>query len=206
MGARKGSISYSLFHVDGEPPADFREAYLEQIQEFAFRALTADAEEDVSHGWSVLDDMLSTDFSRDNVFIGEYLCLGMRTDRWALPGALLRAHVDKRVAEVKAEHSKVKLFRSEKIAIREEVTRQLKRKTLPAAAVVDMVWTLDRKEVRFWSQSSRAVEFFESLFESTFGLRLVPNNPYIAALNCGLPDVMIGRLDAAEQAAFTSFE
>ena len=130
----------------------------------------------------------------------------MRTDRWALPGALLRAHVDKRVAEVKAEHSKVKLFRSEKIAIREEVTRQLKRKTLPAAAVVDMVWTLDRKEVRFWSQSSRAVEFFESLFESTFGVRLVPNNPYIAALNCGLSDALIGRLDAADQAAFTSFE
>jgi DNA recombination-dependent growth factor C len=206
MGARKGSISYSLFHVDGEPPTDFREAYLDQIREFSFRALTPDSEEDASHGWSVLDDLLSAEFSRDNVFLGEYLCLGMRTDRWSLPGALLRAHVDRRVVEVKAEHSKAKLFRSEKIAIREEVTRQLKRKTLPSAAVVDMVWTLDRKEVRFWSQSSRALELFESLFESTFGLRLVPDNPYIAALNCGLSDTMVGRLGTVEQASFTSFE
>ncbi|MFT6397893.1 MAG: DNA recombination-dependent growth factor C [Bradymonadia bacterium] len=206
MGARKGSISYSLFHVDGEMPSDFRETFLEQIQEFAFRELTPEAEEDVSHGWSVMDDLLSVEFSKDNVFIGEYLCLGMRNDRWALPGALLKAHVERRIDEVKREHDKTKLFRSEKVAIREEVTRQLKHRTLPAAAVVDMVWTVDRREVRFWSQSNRSLELFESLFESTFGLRLVPNNAYIAALNCGLSDTLIGALAGVEQAQFTSFE
>lgn len=206
MGARKGSITYSLFYVDGTPPTGFRESYLEQVREFAFRALTPESEEDTSHGWTALDDMLSTDFSKENVFVGEYICLGMRTDRWALPGALLRAHVERRIGEVKREHDKAKLFRSEKVAIREEVTRQLKRKTLPSAAVVDMVWAIDRGEVRFWSQSSRAVELFESLFESTFGLRLVPDNPYISALNCGLDDQRVGALAAVEPAVFTSFE
>lgn len=206
MGARKGTISYTLFHVDGSLPSSFRDEFLERIDEFRFTELTAESEEDLTHGWTVLDDMLSTAFSRDNVFVGEYLCLGMRTDRWALPSALLKAHVARRTAEVMAEQGKVKLFKSEKMAIREEVTRQLKRRTLPAAGVIDMVWSLERGEVRLWTQASRALEQFEDLFESTFGLRLVPDSPYIAAINCGLADDLVGSLADVEQSRFTSFE
>ena len=206
MGARKGTISYSLFHVEGEIPSGFQDDYLERIQEFRFVELTAEAEEDVTHGWTVMDDMLSTEFSKSNIFLGEYLCLGMRTDRWALPSALLKAHVERRILEVMAEHNKTKLFRSEKMAIREEVTRQLKGRTLPAAGVIDLVWSIDRKEVRFWSQSNRQLELFESLFESTFGVRLIADSPYVAALNCGLEPTLVGGLADVEASRFTSFE
>ncbi len=206
MGARKGTVTYSLFHVRDELPSSYRESFLEQIDEFRFTELTPESEEDLKYGWTVLDNLLSTEFSKDNVFLGEYLCLGMRTDRWSLPSALLKAHAAQREREVKADQGKTKLFKSERVALREEVTRQLKHRTLPSAGVIDMVWSIDRKEVRFWSQSARSVENFESLFESTFGLRLVPDNPYIAALHCGLPDALVGGLADTEQSRFTSFE
>lgn len=206
MGARKGTISYSLFHIDGDLPDGYREHYLERIEEFRFTELTPESEEDIIHGWTVLDDLLSTAFTTDNVFLGEYLVLSMRTDRWSLPSALLKAHVERRTREIMQEQNKAKLFRSEKMAIREDVTRQLKQQTLPSAGVVDMVWNLERKEVRFWSQSGRSVEFFEALFESTFDLRLVADNPYVAALNCGLSTSLVGRLADVEQSRFTSFE
>lgn len=206
MGARKGTITTSLFHVDGDVPRDYRDGYLEQIEEFRFQPLTPEAEEDLRHGWTTFDDMLSTDFTRENVFFEDYICLGMRTDRWAIPGALLKAHIARRTSEVLVEQGKARLFKSEKMAIREDITRQLKQRTLPAAGVVDVVWNVERKELRFWSQSSRAIENFESLFESTFGLRLIPDNPYVAALNCGLADALVGRLADVEPARFTSFE
>lgn len=206
MGARKGTITYSLFYVQDDLPSDYRAMFLERIDEFRFAELTPESEEDLTYGWTVFDQMLSTDFTRDNVFLGEYLCLSMRTDRWSLPASLLKAHAAVREREVMEAQGKNKLFKSERVALREEVTRQLKRRTLPSAGVVDMVWSLERREVRFWSQSGRAVENFESLFESTFGLRLVPDNPYVAALNCGLGDELVGALAEAEQSRFTSNE
>ena len=194
LGARKGTNSFSLFHVDGELPAAFRDEFLERIREFQFSELSPEDEEDTAHGWTLIDDLLGTDFRRDNILCGEYLCLGMRVDRWSVPSALLRAHVERRTRELMAEHGKSKLFRSEKMAIRQEMTRGLKRRTLPTAAIVDMVWALERREVRFWSQAARSVELFESLFESTFGLRLVPDGPYVAAINCGLADSAVAAL------------
>ncbi|MCB9506827.1 MAG: recombination-associated protein RdgC [Myxococcales bacterium] len=206
MGARKGSISYSLFHVDGDIAKTSRDELLERIREFAFSPLTPESEEDTVHGWVVLDDMLATDFTPDNVFLGEYIALGLRVDRWALPGALFKAHIERRTREVLAETGKARLFKSEKLAIREDIGRQLKRQTLPAAAAIDMVWAVERGEVRFWSQSNRALEMFESLFESTFAVRLVNDSAYVAALHCRLADELVGALADVEQARFTSFE
>lgn len=204
MGARSGSISYQLYHVDGKAPD--RDAALERILEFAFQPLTPDAEDDFSYGWCEFEDLLSTDINRGNAFRGEYLCLSMRLDQWRLPTALFKARVAKKSREVLEKSGKQKLFRSEKEMIRETVSRELKTMTLPAASVVDMVWSIDAGTVRFWSQSARMLELFESLFESTFEVRLVPSNPYVEALEAKLPDELVGHLAAVEQAAFTPFE
>ena len=140
------------------------------------------------------------------MFRGELVCLGMRIDQWRLPGALLRARSAEMAQEVKARTGKQKLFRSEKEHIRETVTRELKQRTLPSAQMVDCVWEPDAKRVRFWSQSNRMLELFESLFESTFEVRLVPSNPYVEAIEAKLDDALVGRLADAEPARFTSFD
>lgn len=206
MGALKGSISYTLYHVDGELPQNFTEQFLERIQEFSFRELKPESEDDTSHGWCVLGDMLDIEFDASKVFRNEYLGLGLRVDKWALPGALLKALIERKGKEVMEQKGKTRLLRSEKEAIRETVTRGMKEMMLPSAAMVDMVWNLEEKQVRFWTQSGGRCELFMELFESTFGVRLVPTNPYVAAINCGLSDAEVGALSDVEQVRFTSFE
>ena len=83
MGARSGSITYQLYHIDGAAETE-RDALLGRIAEFAFQPLTADAEDDFHHGWIVFEELLSTAFTRENVFRGELVCLGMRIDQWRL--------------------------------------------------------------------------------------------------------------------------
>lgn len=205
MGARNGSITYRLYHVNGEAESA-RDALLGRIGEFAFQPLTAESEDDFHYGWIVFEELLNTEFSRDNVFRGEYVCLGLRVDQWRLPSALLRARMSEMQNEVKARTGKPKLFRTEKEHIRETVTRELKGRTLPSAQMIDCVWEPDAKLVRFWSQSTRMTELFESLFESTFEVQLMPSNPYIEALEAGLDDDAVGRLVDAEPARFTSFD
>lgn len=205
MGALKGSISYSLFFVDGEPPKGFSDSYMERIQEFRFQELTAEIEEDFTWGWTALGDMLDLDFNKTKVFRNEYLCLSMRMDKWSLPGALLKAKIQERGEAHMREFEKAKLLRSEKEQIRETVTREMKGMTLPSASLVDMVWNLEKGHVRFWTQSSTRVELFTELFESTFELRLVPTGPYVASLHVGLTDKETGMLADMEQSRFSDF-
>jgi len=205
VGALKGSISYSLFFVDGEPPKGFSDSFMERIQEFRFQELTAENEEDFTWGWTAVGDMLDVDFTKSKVYRNEYLCLGMRVDKWSLPGALLKARIQQRGEAHMREFEKTKLLRSEKEQIRETVTREMKGQTLPSASLVDMVWNLEQGRVRFWTQSSTRVELFTELFESTFELRLVPTGPYVASLHVGLSDTEIGKIPDIEQSRFSDF-
>lgn len=205
MGALKGSISYSLFFVDGEIPKGFSDSFMERIEEFRFQELSAESEDDFTTGWTVVGDMLDLDFTKTKVFRNEYLCLSLRVDKWSLPGALLKARIQQRGEDHMREFEKAKLLRSEKEQIREAVTREMKGQTLPSASLVDMVWNLEKGHVRFWTQSSTRVELFTELFESTFELRLVPTGPYVATLHVGLDDKQVGKLADIEQSRFSDF-
>lgn len=203
MGVLQGSITYTLFHVEGELPERYEEAFLERIQEFAFQPLTPDAEEDTTMGWVRVDDMLSWEFSKDSVFRSGQLLLSMRTDKWSLPGALLRATVAQRVEQFAAEKGRVKLSKLEKDVIAETVRREFKQHMLPAAASVDMAWDLEKGLLRLWSQSGRAKESFFELFESTFGVRLHENGPYMAARSLELTKDELHALELLEYTDFS---
>lgn len=181
MGVLNGSITYTLFYVDGELPDRYEEEYLEKIQEFAFQPLLPESEDDVSMGWVRVDNMLNWSLDRDSVFRADHLLLSMRSDKWALPGALLRASIAEREEHFATERGRTKLSRAEKDTIRETVRREFKGQMLPSAGSVDMAWDLKNGVLRLWSQSGRVKEVFLELFESTFGLRLHESGPYMSA-------------------------
>lgn len=204
MGAFQGTISYSLYRAQGDLPADFRDRFLERIRKNRFLELEPEAEEDLRVGWVVAGQMLSVDFSPENLFRDSYLCLSLRSDRWSLPAALVKAHIARREAEICQERGRARLSRAEREKVRDDVLRELREHALPAATLVDMVWNLDTGHVRFWSQSGRACEFFEELFEDTFGLALIGTSAWVEALECGLDEDAIGRLADVDQAEFTT--
>jgi hypothetical protein len=65
-----------------------------------------------------------------------------------------------------------------------------------------MSWDLQSKRVRFWSQSNKACELFQGLFEDTFGLKILPANPYIDALQLELAPELVTRLAEVDPANF----
>lgn len=206
MGALTGTISYSLFHVQGALEGSFRDEVLERLGRFAFEELRPDAEEDFTVGWCVAGDLLDTAFTREKVFWEPYACFSMRTDRWSLPGALMKALVRRREEERQAERQVSRLGRAERELIREEVSRGLKEQLLPSANAVDVVWNPDAGVVRFWSQSVGRVEVFQELFEATFEVRLVGSSAYVEAVECGLSPEEVGALATVEMATFGAIE
>jgi hypothetical protein len=206
LGASRGSISYTLYRVEGDfgARAGVAEWCIEKLNEFAFRELTPDSEDDTTWGWVVMDDLLNNVFDYQNALRGTYICGQLRVDRWALPAALLKARIAKAEEALKAERQRTKLNRSEKEVVRAVVVREMKTQMLPAAAAVDFVFNLDDGTVRSWTQSNARNELFQELFESTFELRMYRTTPWVAARHTGLNHEQLTVLADIEPVRFTS--
>lgn len=188
MGALNGSLSYSRFFVEGELPSDFRSVFTEAIQHRAFQPLTAESDSEESVGWCNIEHPLDTDFEPTKLFYNEYLNVGLRIDKWRLPGALLKAYLTEAQRAYLAKTGKAKLRRSEKDDLKAVVTADLKARLLPSMKTIDMSWNVHTGVVRFWTQSGATLEMFQDLFEETFQVRIVPDNPYVGALQYKMTD------------------
>lgn len=206
MGAVSGSISYTLYHVEGELPDGFKDDFLERIAEFRFRDLTPESEDEESMGWVVQGDLLSTDFTRYNTFLNEYLVLSLRMDRWSLSAALFKATYERRAREEADKRGKKKLSRTESDALKDALRAEFKSQMMPSASMVDMIWNVDSGKIRFWSHAKKKNEQFVELFESTFGMRIYAQSPYIAARQIPLDKQVFTGLSDVEQAHFHPVE
>ena len=187
MGALKGSISYSKHFVKGALPDDFRDAFVENVRLRAFRPLGPEDDEP-RVGWCSIEDPLDAELDHGKIFYNAYLNLGLRVDRWQIPGPLFKAHFAEAERQHLAKRGRAKLGKREKEELTVTVSRRLRKLLVPVMKVVDLSWNLDAGVVRFWNQSPRVVEVMGELFETTFGLGLVPESPFTAASRAGLAD------------------
>lgn len=181
MGALSGSMSASKLIVRGDLPKDLRRAFMERITLRAFRPLRVEEEAEERAGWCAVGQAFDLELSPEKVFVGPYLCLGLRVDRYRFPPPVLNAELAKasRAALQKSGHER--LSRTQKTELKKRVVQALRRKYLPSMQMVDVVWHLDRQELFFWSQSAGLKERLGALFELSFALTLSDLSPYVAA-------------------------
>ena len=202
MGALQGTLTYKLFYVEGELPSDLKGTFLAGIKHRAFFPLTPEDEDEERIGWVPIDRPLETEFTADKVFFNDFVNLSLRHDKYVVPSQLLKAHAGEAERAYKAQNEKKKLSKFERDDIKDMVRRQLKEQSLPRMKTIDMSWELSEMRVRFWNQSTKMCEIFQGYFEDTFGLRIVPANPYTHAMNLGLDNVQVERLAAVEPSQF----
>jgi hypothetical protein len=198
MPALKGSLTYARFFVEGEPPKDFREKFMRAIRLRAIEPLTADDDVAERSGWCAIGEPFDIDLHYEGVFFNNFLNLGFRTDRWSIPGPLLRTRVREAESAYLVKRGRERLSRSEKAEIKELVARKLRKQFVPTTRAVDLSWSLEDGVVRFFSQSPRPTATMLELFTKTFGLKLVPEAPYTLAARLGL--------SKAEEQAWTGLE
>lgn len=202
MGALKGTITYTKLYVRGELPDGFRDSFVERIRLRAFQPLTVEDDAEQRAGWCSIEDPLDTELDHNKLYFNSYLNLGLRTDRWVIPGPLLKAHLAEAEREHLAKRGRDRLSKREKEEIRVTVSRRLRRQVLPVMGVVDLSWNLITGVVRFWSQSPKALESMMELFEDTFGLALLPESPAASAISLGLSAAQQQALEALTPTVF----
>ncbi|GAB5545908.1 MAG: hypothetical protein RLO52_32020 [Sandaracinaceae bacterium] len=186
MGAFRGSLTYSKFHVRGELPQDFRERFVEAIRLRVFRELDPNEDAEQRSGWCSIEHPFDLDLTPEKLFFNGYLNLGFRTDTWRIPSALFKASFREAEREYCATNGIEKLSRSQKKNLEAVVVSQLRRKLVPAMKVVDLSWALDEGVVRFFQQSPKVHDQMIELFEKTFELDLALDGAFLAAETRGL--------------------
>jgi hypothetical protein len=185
MPALKGSLTYARFFVTGELPKDFRERFMRAIRLRAMKPLEVDDDVSERSGWCAIGEPFDVELHYDGVFYNSYLNLGFRTDRWVIPGPLLRARLREAESAYLLKRGKERLSRAEKIELKEVVSRKLRKQFVPVTRAVDVTWSLEDGVVRFFSQSVRPSADMTALFQKTFGLELLPEAPYTLADRLG---------------------
>jgi len=186
MPALRGSLTYARFFVEGEPPDDFREKYMRAIRLRALRPLEPDDEALESSGWCKVGEPFELELGYEDVFFNEYLNLGLRTDRWVIPGPLLRRKMREAETAYLAKKGRERMSKREKTELKETVSRKLRRDLAPQMRAADFSWSLGEGIVRFFSLSPRTTGMMMDLFQKTFALKLVPEAPYTLAARLGL--------------------
>jgi DNA recombination-dependent growth factor C len=177
MGLLKGNITFSRFRVCGEPPQDFSAFVNRQIRKFAFQELALESEE-LSMGWTSIDNVLDTNFEFANYALGDYLIFSLRVDKKSVPPSLLRIKASEAEKALMAEKQQERLYRDQRKQILDAVRNNLLAKALPAPSFYDICWCVSKKWLVFGSHTESVSDSFCKLFERTFDLKLQSLTPW----------------------------
>lgn len=181
-------MSYARFFVNGALAEGFREKFLEALALRAMRPLDADEDIEERSGWCALGDPYQLELTHERVYYNNFLNLGFRTDRWAIPAPVLKTKLREAETAYLAQKGRERLAKREKEELKQVVVRKLRKQFVPTVRVVDLSWSFEENLVRFYSHSARTIAAMADLFAQTFGLELTIEAPYTLAARLGLTE------------------
>lgn len=171
MGALIGNASYLRFFVDGEPPSRMGDVFEQAVEARRFTPLTDKSEENESAGWVPLDDPFDDEqpILRDRFLFGDLVALAYREDKYALPRPVVKRRVRLRLEELQERGEKITKGTRKQVEL--AVVSELKKRLIPRARVIDLVWDTRKHELRIFGKGPMATERALALFERTFSVR-----------------------------------
>jgi hypothetical protein len=186
----------------GEGPKVVDEKLVDRVRLRAFRPLDASEDDEQRAGWVAIDNPFDFEIDRTKMLYGPYLNLGLRVDRWRIPGPLFKAHFAEAERAHLAERGREKLSRREKDELKTFVQKRLRKMLVPSMKVVDMSWNLDTGVIRFWSNAPALHDILGEIFSASFGHSFVPESPYTAGAALGLSDAELDAFDRLDPTIF----
>ncbi len=176
MGLLKGTLTFTRYRLPGKLPRNFREFVDGQIKAYAFREGSSGTEE-ISSGWTGLENILDTKFEKADYLYGDYLLLSLRLDRKAVPPALLKLKLLEAERKLSGAGRK-RITKEQRDEIKERIRIELLSRAHPVPSFYDVCWSLSGNWLLFGSISAKPAEEFETLFKKTFDTGISPFVPW----------------------------
>lgn len=180
MFRRSGSLA--CFFIEGSMPAPLSEPFLEALQSQRFRTIEDAASEEMSCGWVTQGDPTGNSFEREDLDFDAAVWLRLRIDKKTAPTKWLQIH---RLAEERAAGRR--LNAKERKDLKEDLLQKLMPRVLPSINLVDALLFPQKQMVMLFATSAAVKESFLSLFYKTFGVSLLPADPFHLATRLDLP-------------------
>ena len=175
MGVLSGAMNYLRYRVEGTPKLPLVENLEMAFEMRRFVSLKPQGEDVESFGWvptqkAYVDHVALTN---DKFLFGERVMFGYREDQITYPRQMVKELVEDRIekyAKDKGEEPSYQTKHAIELAIRSEI----RIKILPKSKVTDVLWDLEREELRFFARGQGLNERFIKFFQESFELKLSP--------------------------------
>jgi len=187
MPVLRGAVTFSRFRVEPSPdaPPDAKRGLLRGLRARAFEPIDLRSDEDRAVGFVELEANDATGFSSGSVFQGEYALFSFRVDQIRIPGAAVKAELEKWAQAFEKENGRPP-GKTEKAAQRSSIRQVLRGRAVPRTHVHDLSWNLTSNQLQIWASSRKAVEEIQTLFEAAFQVKLSPRVPAVIAAKQGI--------------------
>jgi recombination associated protein RdgC len=182
MSLAKGTMTLRRFVAEGGTADVSARTLVELLAKHAFRGSLEDPRKEERSGWVTLQSLLATTFDIEETYVAPYLLFALRTDRKAIPPALLRALVDQDVAQFLKDTGLERLPPGMKTEIKERIEEKYLPRILPTVAVVEVCWNLGTDVVMVMASSDKAIGRVAKQFSATFSRALREVTPPRLAL------------------------
>jgi hypothetical protein len=173
MPALFGNANFKRFFVDGQPGDGFPAKALKSLNARAFSP-TSEVET-VSFGWVPMTDPLANKMASEDVFVGQFVCLGFRMDERLVRTADVRDELKQRTRELQYEKGR-RLSRQERAVLKDAVLAELRARAFIRRRVAELVWQPARQEARLFGAPKPLVLACSELFARTFQFELLEVN------------------------------
>jgi len=188
----------SILRFTAKPPARIdRGAFAAAVARHRFRELNGDGSQQTC-GWIGIHDPLAAELTPADLFFQQYLAVGFRFDRRAVPAVLLRLERRRLEEERRRARGVPRLGAAARREVKTEVAERLLARALPVPRLYDCLWNLETGRVYLTGTQRTARDAFAELFRRTFGVEPQPLIPYFAAADAGLSPRALETLRAVE--------
>jgi len=176
MSFESGSLSFRMFYVPGELPADIHERFADDVLGSVDYLL----DEEI-HGWVGPRHLLDRDINEGSVWPSGFLRLTLTQAQRKIPASLLRAECRmEELARMQAEHRDY-INRETRSEIKKQVTERLLPQMPPQLKGIDFCYDPKEKILYASALSEAQLDAFLISFGKTTGVKLVPVEPVSAA-------------------------
>ncbi len=179
MGLLSGTLSFKVYKVLEQLPEDYIELFNSSIKKLRFKPLSQDSKEIITKGWVYPFNPIDGIEKVDSALIDEYFLFALRIDKKNLNKKILKAHLTKRIEEVKKEKKLNKIPKDLKSELEQETRNQLIKIVTPSTSIIEIAWNLNSNKLYFGSFSKTRNEDFIELFIQTFNMPIIPYEPIV---------------------------
>jgi recombination associated protein RdgC len=177
MGFLSASTSLTRYRVDGK----LENPVMENIYTGLRRNAIADIDDDAAEkgiGWTSFHDPFVPTFEESSFTIGTYFLFSLRIDKKTIPSKVIQKYYAIELYKKLKASGKEFLSRDQKKMIKEHVINLLTLRIPATPNIYDLLWNHEAESLWFFTNLKNPCEELETLFLSSFHLKLIRLFPY----------------------------